>query len=148
MTPQVGDLVVGKVVKLHPHGAVVALADGVWGFLHASEIPAEGPSWTGASQNLSEGQEVLVKVIGSDRRGRPSLSLTRVTPRDRETAEFHREVQAMRSALAGHPVAAAGEPREEGIESRLERWLGEAEGFIARLRRNRTKRLSKRFYTD
>jgi S1 RNA binding domain protein len=146
MTPQVGDLAVGKVVELRPNGAVVDLADGTRGFLHASEIPAEEQNRMGA--NLAEGQEVLVKVIGCDRLGRPSLSLTRVTPRDRETAEFHREVQAMRSALAGHPVATSGEPHEEGVESHLGCWLGEAEGFIARLRRNRTERLSKRFYTD
>jgi len=147
MSPKVGDLVIGRVVEIRPNGAVVALPDEEVGFLHISEIAEEGVNRI--EDHISEGQELVLKVIGYDRLGRPSLSLARVTPRDREAVEFHREVVRMRSALAGRSVnLPEEEPPEERIEWRLARWLEEAEASLARLRRNRAKRLSERFYTD
>jgi len=55
----------------------------------------------------------------------------------------------MRSALAGRALTLPEEsPPEERIEWRLTRWIEEAEAALARLRRNRAKRLSERFYTE
>ncbi|MBC7098471.1 S1 RNA-binding domain-containing protein [Candidatus Bipolaricaulota bacterium] len=147
MSPSVGDLVVGKVLELRPNGAVVALSDQEVGFLHISEIAEEGP--TRVEDHLKEGKELVLKVIGYDRMGRPSLSLTRVTPRDKEAVEYHREVVRMSSALAGRSLALPEEPPpEERIEWRLARWIEEGEAALTKLRRNRAKRLSERFYTD
>jgi len=147
MIPNVGDLVVGKVVEIRPNGAVVALSDKEVGFLHISEIAEEGISRI--EDRVKEGQELVLKVIGYDRMGRPSLSLTRVTPRDKEAVEDHREVVRMRSALTGRPLTLPEEhPPEERIEWRLAGWIEEAEAALIKLRRNRSRRLSERFYTD
>lgn len=147
MSPNVGDLVVGKVLEIRPNGAVIALAGDQTGFLHISEVTEDGTSRMG--DVIQEGQELVLKVIGFDRLGRPSLSLSRVTARDREALEYHREVVKMRSALAGRSLdLPQGNEPEERIEWRLARWLEEAEASLARLERNRAKRLSEDFYAD
>jgi predicted RNA-binding protein with RPS1 domain len=147
MSPNVGDLVVGRVLEVRPNGAVIALAGDVTGFLHISEIAEEAVNRV--EDHVQEGQELVLKVIGFDRLGRPSLSLARVTPRDREAFEYHREVVQMRSALAGRSVSLPEERKaEERIEWRLARWLEEAEASLAKLKRSRSKRLSQHFYTD
>ncbi len=147
MSPSVGDLVIGRVVEIRPNGAVISLSDNKVGFLHISEIAEEGIGRI--EDHVKEGQELVLKVIGYDRMGRPSLSLTRVTSQDKEALEYHREVVRMRSALAGRALTLPEEsPPEERIEWRLTRWIEEAEAALARLRRNRAKRLSERFYTE
>ncbi|MCD5408997.1 S1 RNA-binding domain-containing protein [Candidatus Bipolaricaulota bacterium] len=147
MSPNVGDLLVGKVLEIRPNGAVISLPGDQTGFLHISEISEEAV--TRVEDHLREGQELVLKVIGFDRLGRPSLSLSRVTPRDREALEYHREVVQMRSVLAGRSLhlPEEREPKER-IEWRLARWLEEAEAALARLRRRRAKRLSEHFYTE
>ncbi|RLE27002.1 hypothetical protein DRJ54_08220 [Candidatus Acetothermia bacterium] len=147
MSPNVGDLVVGRVLEIRPNGALIALSDKEAGFLHISEIAEETVSRV--EDYIQEGQELILKVIGFDRLGRPSLSLARVTPRDREAFEYHREVVRMKSALAGRTLKLPEEQEpEERIEWRLARWLEEAEASLAKLKRSRSKRLSQRFYTD
>ena len=142
-----GDLVVGRVLEIRPNGALIALSDKEAGFLHISEIAEETVSRV--EDYIQEGQELILKVIGFDRLGRPSLSLARVTPRDREAFEYHREVVRMKSALAGRTLKLPEEQEpEERIEWRLARWLEEAEASLAKLKRSRSKRLSQRFYTD
>ncbi|MGC9529672.1 MAG: S1 RNA-binding domain-containing protein [Candidatus Bipolaricaulaceae bacterium] len=147
MELKVGDLVVGKVVELRSNGALVALAGEESGFIHITELSEAGTCR--ADQQLCEGQEVLAKVIGYDRLGRPSLSLRRVTSRDREAVEFHQEVVQMRFSLAGRSVVLPERRSpEDRIEWRLARWLNEARSSLTRLQKNRAKRLSERFYTD
>ncbi|MBC7092414.1 S1 RNA-binding domain-containing protein [Candidatus Bipolaricaulota bacterium] len=144
---KVGDLSLGKVLEIHPNGALIGLAEGEAGFLHLTEI-AEEPVGR-VEDYLTEGQQVLVKVIGYDRLGRPSLSLRRVTDRDREAAEFHREAIEFRSVLANRSISVPLPERpEERLEWRLSRWLDEAEAALARLRKHRAGRLSEKFYTD
>lgn len=142
---RVGELLWGKVLEILPNGAMVALDEETQGFLHMAEI-AEDPV-NRVEGALQEGQEVLVKVIGYDRSGRPSLSLRRVTSQDREAAEFHREALEFRSLLSGQAVAQVqqGDRPEERLEWRLERWLAEAEASLASLRKRRSERLSWRF---
>ena len=147
MSPNVGDLVVGRVLEIRPNGALIALSDKEAGFLHISEIAEETVSRV--EDYIQEGQELILKVIGFDRLGRPSLSLARVTLRDREAFEYHREVVRMKSALAGRTLKLPEEQEpEERIEWRLARWLEEAEASLAKLKRSRSKRLSQHFYTD
>ena len=143
----VGDLVAGKVVEIRPEGAVIALSSGAVGFLPLAEIAEEGARRV--EDHLDPEQELLLKVIGFDSAGQPLLSLIRVTPRDRELFEYHREVVQMRSALSSQSVAIASEKNQgERIEWRLARWLKEAETVLARFRRSRAKRLSQQFYED
>ena len=75
----VGDRLVGKVVSLTDYGAFVALADGVEGLVHVSEM-----SWTKRLRHPSEllkvGDEVATVVLGIDPGNRRiSLGLKQVT---------------------------------------------------------------------
>ncbi len=148
MTPKVGDIIGGVVQELTENGASISLPDGSCGFLHSSEM--DGSPERGA-QSVGTGQELLVKVVGLDRNGRPALSLRRLSPEDREMAEFHDEVVQMRSALADRsPTVASAEPvsDEERTDQRLERWIGEAKAVQALLEKRRAKRLAERVQGD
>lgn len=141
MTPKlnVGDLVLGKVIEIQVNGVLIGFPEGEVGFLHASEIAAEG------ERGLAVGQELLVKVIGSDRLERPTLSLRRVTDRDREAIAYHREAIEFRSALIARSAAAlpVAEPGER-IEWRLGAWLTATEAALGRLKRHRGARTSQK----
>lgn len=134
MTPKVrvGDLLVGKVIEIQAHGALVGFPEGEVGFLHVSEIPPGDLAPNGPSV----GEEVLVKVIGSDRLERPTLSLRRVTDQDREAITYHREALEFRSALVSRSAATPlPTAPEERVEWRLAAWLGATDGALGRLRR-------------
>lgn len=143
MKPKVGDVMYGTVAEFQPNGALIALPDGEMGFLHVSEI-ADEPQ-VRAEGHLALGQEVLVKVIGYDRLGRPSLSLRRLSDQDREAAEFHRQAQEMRKACLVRSMAVAPKVQPgTRIEWELSRWIEEAKRALVRLRRRRDKRISER----
>lgn len=149
MTPKlsVGDLLVGKVLEIQPNGALIGFPEGGVGFLHASEIPDEGGR--PGDRDLTVDQELLVKVIGSDRLERPALSLRRVTDQDRETIAYHREAIEFRSALASRSAATPLPERpEERIEWRLREWMKGTETSLGRLKRRRTTRTSQRLELD
>jgi len=69
---EVGDIYLGKVVRIKPFGAFVEITDGKDGLLHISKISDKRIKKV--EDVLSEGDEVLVKVIGIDDKGRISLS--------------------------------------------------------------------------
>lgn len=142
MTPKVGDIVSGLVVEICESGATISLPGGGSGFLHVSEME-QGSD--GSVSPLNAGQEVLVKVVGLDRTGRPALSLRRLSPEDRQMARFHDEVVQMRSVLAERSLAVAEErSSEDRIEWRLRRWIDQARGTLAHLEKRRAKRLTER----
>ncbi len=149
MTPKlrVGDLVLGKVLELQFNGALIGFSEGGVGFLHASEMPDElGGS---GEKGLTIGQEVLVKVIGSDRLERPTLSLKRVTDQDRAAIEYHREAIEFRSALTNRSAAVPlPEQPEERVEWRLAAWLKATDTALGRLKRRRGMRTSQRLELD
>ncbi len=82
--PEIGDLVVGSVVKITPHGAYVSLDeyDIDEGFLHISEISSR---WVkNIRAHVREGQKVVLKVLRVNADvGHVDLSLRRVTERGR-----------------------------------------------------------------
>lgn len=136
---RVGDLAFGKVLELQPTGALVGLPTGEVGFLHLSEVQGA----------LTAGQEVLVKVIGLDRRDRPTLSIRRVTDQDRDAMAYHREAVEFGSALTARPlVPPPPAAPEERVEWRLGAWLRTAEGALGRLRRRQAARASQKFNLD
>lgn len=139
---RVGDVAWGKVLEVQPNGALIGLAEGGVGFLHASEAADPGGG-------LTPGQEVLVKVIGLDRLERPALSMRRVTDGDRDAMVYHREAVEFRSALASRPLAASPAPTpEERVEWRLQAWAKTAEGALGRLRRRQATRTSQKLNLD
>ena len=95
--PEVGKIYNGKVVNLVDFGAFVNFMGGKDGLVHVSEIRNERVEKV--ADVLSEGQEVKVKVLEIDNRGKVRLSMRVV---DQETGE---ELEDTRPAR---------EPRERG----------------------------------
>ena len=75
--PEVGKVYSGKVVKIMDFGAFVNVLPGTDGMVHVSEIADERIEHP--ADVLKEGQEVKVKLIAIDDRGRLSLSIKKAT---------------------------------------------------------------------
>ncbi|HEV2567827.1 polyribonucleotide nucleotidyltransferase [Sphingomonas sp.] len=99
--PEVGKIYTGKVVNIVDFGAFVNFMGGKDGLVHVSEIKNERVANVG--EVLSEGQEVKVKVLEVDQRGKVRLSMRVV---DQETGA---ELEDTRPAR---------EPREGGDRDR------------------------------
>ncbi|HFC53813.1 MAG TPA: 30S ribosomal protein S1 [Gammaproteobacteria bacterium] len=104
-----GSVVTGKVTEVTAKGAVVDLAEGVEGYLRASELSRERVE--DARTVLNAGDEVEVKVIGFDRKNRTiNLSI-----KAKEAAE---EAEAIRdySRSAGEATTSLGDLLKEQME--------------------------------
>jgi S1 RNA binding domain protein len=77
MSLEVGMILKGKVTGISKFGAFVALENGKSGMVHISEI--SGGYVTEIKDHISEGQEVQVKIIGIDEKGRINLSIKKAT---------------------------------------------------------------------
>lgn len=73
MAPQTGEIVEGKVTGLTKFGAFVDIGDGLSGMVHISEVAATYVN--DISDYLEVGQQVRVKVLGTNDAGKISLSL-------------------------------------------------------------------------
>ncbi len=89
--PEVGRIYTGKVVSLVDFGAFVNFLGARDGLVHVSEIRNERVARV--SEVLSEGQQVRVKVLGVDERGKVRLSMRVV---DQETGEELPDTRAPR----------------------------------------------------
>lgn len=76
---EVGEIYMGKVIKIVPFGAFVEIANGKEGLLHISNIANERINRV--EDVLSIGDEVLVKVVEIDNQGRINLSRKAVLPK-------------------------------------------------------------------
>ena len=74
--PEVGLVCVGTVVKIVDFGAFVSFEKGKEGLVHISEIAEERVK--NVKDYLVEGEEVDIKVIGVDDRGKIKLSMKAV----------------------------------------------------------------------
>jgi len=81
---EVGKLYKGKVARIVDFGAFVTILPGKDGLVHISQISTDRVEDIG--EYLEEGQEVVVKVLDLDARGRIKLSIKEVS--DEEKAEF------------------------------------------------------------
>jgi polyribonucleotide nucleotidyltransferase len=105
---EVGKVYNGKVVNLVDFGAFVNFMGGKDGLVHVSEIRNERVEKV--SDVLSEGQEVKVKVLEIDPRGKVRLSMRVV---DQETGEELEDTRPAREPRAGGDRGDRG-PRREG----------------------------------
>jgi len=84
---EVGRLYKGKVARIVDFGAFVTILPGKDGLVHISQISADRVE--DISEYLSEGQDVVVKVMDLDARGRIKLSIKEIT--EDELAAFEAE---------------------------------------------------------
>ncbi len=78
---EVGQVYRGKVSKIVDFGAFVTIIPGKDGLVHISQITQERVEKV--TDHLKEGQEIIVKVLKIDDRGKISLSMKEVTDADR-----------------------------------------------------------------
>jgi polyribonucleotide nucleotidyltransferase len=83
--PQVGKVYSGKVVKIMDFGAFVQILPGTDGLLHISQIAEHRVKKV--EEVLSEGEEIMVKVIDIDKSGKIRLSRKEVLESEGKKAE-------------------------------------------------------------
>ncbi|WP_066801404.1 polyribonucleotide nucleotidyltransferase [Sphingomonas soli] len=105
---EVGKIYNGKVVNLVDFGAFVNFMGGKDGLVHVSEIRNERTEKV--SDVLSEGQEVKVKVLEIDQRGKVRLSMRVV---DQETGEELEDTRPAREPRGDRPQR-DGDRRRDG----------------------------------
>ena len=109
-----GEIVGGKVTSITKFGAFVALEDGKSGLVHISEIADSYVS--DIRQFLTEGQEVRVKILPSDKAGRINLSIKKAAaPQPQRTAP--------QPVSAGAPRRAAPVSSGDSFEDKLNAFL-------------------------
>lgn len=106
---EVGKIYDGKVVNLVDFGAFVNFMGGKDGLVHVSEIKNERVEKV--SDELSEGQEVKVKVLEIDQRGKVRLSMRVV---DQETGEELEDTRPPREPRGKGPRRDGGGGRGRG----------------------------------
>ena len=78
---EVGRIYNGKVARIVDFGAFVTILPGKDGLVHISQISQERVE--NVTEYLEEGQDVLVKVLDTDARGRIKLSIKEITEEER-----------------------------------------------------------------
>ncbi len=78
---EVGKIYNGKVARIVDFGAFVTILPGKDGLVHISQISQERVE--NVTEYLEEGQDVLVKVLDTDARGRIKLSIKEITEEER-----------------------------------------------------------------
>ena len=107
--PEVGKIYDGKVVNLVDFGAFVNFMGGKDGLVHVSEIRNERTEKV--SDVLAEGQEVKVKVLEIDQRGKVRLSMRVV---DQETGEALEDTRPPREHREDRGPRSDRGPRRDG----------------------------------
>ena len=82
---EVGQLYKGKVARIVDFGAFITILPGKDGLVHISQISSDRVE--DISQYLQEGQDVVVKVMDLDARGRIKLSIKEVTDEESTSME-------------------------------------------------------------
>ena len=110
---EVGAIYTGKVARIVDFGAFITILPGKDGLLHISQIANERVE--NVSDYLEEGQEVTVKCLDVDQRGRIKLSIKELL--DDEAADAAPAEEDNRSADDAEPVAEAEVAEEVAAEA-------------------------------
>ena len=73
MPVEAGKIVSGKIKSIAPFGAFVEMEDGVVGLVHISEVDSNYVK--DINEHLTVGQEVKVKILSVDEKGKINLSI-------------------------------------------------------------------------
>lgn len=86
MSIEVGKILEGKVTGITKYGVFVALEGGSSGMVHISEVSTEYVK--DINDHVKDGQVVKVKIIGSDDKGRLSLSMRKAMEPEKKSVSF------------------------------------------------------------
>ena len=127
---EVGAILAGKVTGITKFGAFVTVAPGKSGLVHISEIA--GTYVSNVRDHLTEGQDVMVKVIGVDKTGRMNLSMK---------SAIQAPVEEIRRRPAPNPQAPSP---ERTFEDKLKRFMQDSDNKISGLKKNSDKKGARR----
>lgn len=127
---EVGTVHTGKVTGITKFGAFVTIAPGKSGLVHISEIASTYVS--DVREHLTEGQEVMVKVIGVDQSGRMNLSI--------KSAASVPERKPQQLTPVKQPPAAS----EPSFEDKLKRFMQDSDNKISGLKKYSDKKGARR----
>ncbi|MBQ3404988.1 MAG: S1 RNA-binding domain-containing protein [Oscillospiraceae bacterium] len=164
----VGDILPGKVTGINKFGAFVSIGPNRSGLVHISEI---SPDFVrDVNDFLSVGQEVTVKVIGIDERGRINLSIKQAgaegaaAPPPRRYgeqrsgtgrgAEGSRRYASPRGTASGTAESRGSDgrqgggrpesPEEESFEDKLKRFMQDSDSRISGVKQYADMKKSRR----
>jgi len=136
MTFELGSTVKGTVVKIANYGAIVRLPGGDTGLVHISEIA--DAYVRDVRDYLQEGEEVTVKILRLDTKGRYDLSIRQCST---ESDKSTRLVAARNIGNGRHSeqrlyTEASHAKSTTSFEDRLSRFLKDSEERLHDLKRN------------
>ena len=126
MKIEAGEIVQGKVTGLAKFGAFVEVAPNKSGLVYISEI--SNTYVKEVSDYLSVGQEVTVKILGIDEKGRINLSIKQALPPDPPPAP-----KRVRPAAVDEP--ANEEPADLDFEDKLKRFMKDSDSRLLDIKR-------------
>ena len=129
---EVGVISNGKVTSITKYGAFVALEGGNSGMVHISEISHTFVN--DINEHLKVGQEVKVKVIAIDEKGRLSLSIRKAEPAP------SRPQQSFQSPAASSPQ----KPTEMSFEDKLKQFMQDSDSKISGIKQYSDRRVNTR----
>jgi polyribonucleotide nucleotidyltransferase len=115
---EVGEVYTGKVSRIFDFGAMVEVLPGKEGMVHISELAAYRVNKV--EDEVSVGDEVMVKVIGIDNQGRVNLSRRALFEKDSERAESRSAGQRNSGYRRGGPSSGRN-PRDRQRPYRSDR---------------------------
>jgi len=123
---EVGTIHAGKITGITNFGAFVTMAPGKSGLVHISEVALTFVN--DVRDHLTEGQEVMVKIIGVDKTGRFNLSIKAVANGFDDKP---------RSIPQPKPLI---EPSEPSFEDKLKRFMQDSNNKMSGLKQYPDKR--------
>ena len=138
MSLELGSIVEGKVTRVMPFGAFVALGANKVGLVHISEV--SNGYVTDINEHLKVGDSVMVKVLKIDEKGKISLSI-------KQSTEKKKNERAQKPQKSNAPIRPAdidwGARNDEGLsfEDKLSKFKQDSdEKMLALKRSNESKR--------
>lgn len=136
MQMQAGDICQGKVSGIVPFGAFVELENGGSGLVHISEVSVEYVE--DVSKHLKIGQEVKVKVLGIDEKGKISLSIKKASENFQKKQKPQKKIEEPIGARPPEEFSFNTKNSQESMsfEDMLLRFKHDSEEKIQDLKRN------------
>ena len=141
MQVEIGTVVEGKVTGIKDFGAFIKLPTGETGMVHISEVAASYVS--DIHEHLTLGQEVKVKVLGENDKGKISLSMKQALP-----PEERQPRQNRKNAHGSRPPVWQGvkqsDPANMSFEDMMAAFKKSSDEKMSALRRGHEGRSSRR----
>ena len=145
MAIEIGAILEGKVSGIAKFGAFVSLGDGKSGLVHISEISTGFVN--DVNEHLKVGDDVKVKVLGIDEKGRINLSVRQALPRPETPPRSPRPSRPAPQSRPEReiPFAPAEQKGPASFEDMLQKFKQDSDSKLSDLKAKEDGRGRKRF---